>query len=72
MNVSACGDAEEAFFVYETCRNHVQGVFFSVIPDGVRRVHGSCTDTEIQIILQREVADDFSFAFVSPEGAYDN
>ena len=41
----------------------------SVSPDSVGGVHGAGADTEIQIIFQCEVTDDFSFAFVSPEGS---
>jgi hypothetical protein len=38
----------------------------------VSGVHRACSDTKVQFILQSKVADDFSFTFVSPEGADDN
>jgi len=35
-------------------------------------VHGACSHAKVKFVFEGEIGDYFSFAFVSPEGAYDN
>jgi hypothetical protein len=48
------------------------GQIFCFPPNGVGSVNGTSSYTEIKIVFEGEVTDNFSFAFISPEGANNN